>query len=64
MEQRKRLTIAVELVGNPSIIMCDEPTSGQQQAEPACKLSCNGAEHSGAHMLLCVQGWTLVLLPL
>ncbi|XP_045794563.1 ABC transporter G family member 44-like [Trifolium pratense] len=27
-EQRKRLTIAVELVGNPSIIFMDEPTSG------------------------------------
>jgi ABC-type multidrug transport system ATPase subunit len=27
-EQRKRLTIAVELVTNPSIIFMDEPTSG------------------------------------
>ncbi|XWS19045.1 hypothetical protein CRYUN_Cryun32bG0097300 [Craigia yunnanensis] len=27
-EQRKRLTIAVELVANPSIIFLDEPTSG------------------------------------
>ncbi|KAL6342007.1 hypothetical protein AAG906_038253 [Vitis piasezkii] len=27
-EQRKRLTIAVELVANPSIIFIDEPTSG------------------------------------
>ncbi|RCV33002.1 hypothetical protein SETIT_7G048300v2 [Setaria italica] len=27
-EQRKRLTIAVELVSNPSIIFLDEPTSG------------------------------------
>ena len=29
VEQRKRLTIAVELVGNPSIVFMDEPTSGQ-----------------------------------
>ncbi len=27
-EQRKRLTIAVELVANPSVIFMDEPTSG------------------------------------
>ena len=30
VEQRKRLTIAVELVANPSIIFMDEPTSGGQ----------------------------------
>ncbi len=28
-EQRKRLTIGVELVGNPSIVFMDEPTSGE-----------------------------------
>ena len=27
-EQRKRLTIAVELVSNPSVLFMDEPTSG------------------------------------
>lgn len=27
-EQRKRLTIAVELVANPSVIFLDEPTTG------------------------------------
>lgn len=27
-EQRKRLTLAVELVANPSIMFMDEPTSG------------------------------------
>ena len=27
-EKRKRLTIAVKLVANPSIIFMDEPTSG------------------------------------
>lgn len=34
VEQRKRLTIAVELVANPSIVFMDEPTSGMPV--PAC----------------------------
>ena len=29
VEQRKRLTIGVELCANPSIIFMDEPTSGR-----------------------------------
>ena len=32
VEQRKRLTIAVELVANPSIVFMDEPTSGDSSA--------------------------------
>lgn len=28
-EQLKRLTIAVELVANPSVVFMDEPTSGE-----------------------------------
>ena len=35
-EQRKRLTIAVELVANPSIVFMDEPTSGQA-CDPGCQ---------------------------
>ncbi len=34
VEQRKRLTIAVELVANPSIVFMDEPTSGEQPPSP------------------------------
>ncbi len=34
VEQRKRLTIAVELVANPSIVFMDEPTSGAQPPGP------------------------------
>ncbi len=32
VEQRKRLTIAVELVANPSAVFMDEPTSGKARA--------------------------------
>ena len=35
VEQRKRLTIAVELVANPSIVFMDEPTSVVH--EPSCR---------------------------
>ena len=34
VEQRKRLTIAVELVANPSIVFMDEPTSGMWGPPP------------------------------
>ena len=33
VEQRKRLTIAVELVANPSIVFMDEPTSGARSRQ-------------------------------
>ena len=36
VEQRKRLTIAVELVSNPSIVFMDEPTSGESPFATLC----------------------------
>jgi ABC-type multidrug transport system ATPase subunit len=32
VEQRKRLSIAVELVANPAIVLMDEPTSGMPRS--------------------------------
>ena len=44
VEQRKRLTIGVELVANPSIVFMDEPTSGQQDG---CLMSgCSRCKHT------------------
>jgi hypothetical protein len=34
LEQRKRLTIAVELVANPAALFLDEPTTGARGAGP------------------------------
>ena len=36
VEQRKRLTIAVELVANPSAVFMDEPTSGESHRYSWC----------------------------
>lgn len=36
IEQRKRLSIAVELVANPSVLFMDEPTSGKDDTIPPC----------------------------
>ena len=47
VEQRTRLTIAVELVANPSIVFMDEPTSGQCPL-PACSVQ-SAATQSCVH---------------
>ena len=44
VEQRKRLTIAVELVANPSVVFMDEPTSGQALPPPLLTLFPSQAE--------------------
>ena len=51
VEQRKRLTIAVELAANPSILFCDEPTSGL---------------HGLLHALACtaMRSWPVIALVL
>jgi len=37
LEQRKRLTIAVELVANPAALFLDEPTTGARGAGPRAR---------------------------
>ena len=50
VEQRKRLTIAVELVANPSIIFMDEPTTGESDATDA-----HSCQESASLLLLCAM---------
>lgn len=51
VEQRKRLTIAVELVANPSAVFMDEPTSGTLLLALACLQAVACTKHQLLHIL-------------
>jgi len=59
VEQRKRLTIAVELVANPSAVFMDEPTSGMSPSglaclqNVACKTSAAAHSQHPSHKMYC-----------
>ena len=63
VEQRKRLTIAVELVANPSIVFMDEPTSGWCLGFTACGhfdgSRLNDTTHNRALLLATLTGFPL-----
>ena len=53
VEQRKRLTIAVELVANPSVVFMDEPTSGGSYNTWLQLMSCTNAIRPAQSDALC-----------
>ncbi|KAK9826588.1 hypothetical protein WJX74_004476 [Apatococcus lobatus] len=56
VEQRKRLTIAVELVANPSIVFMDEPTSGLDARAAAIVMRCiKNVSRSGRSILVTIH---------
>ncbi len=55
VEQRKRLTVAVELVANPSIVFMDEPTSGEQNP-PLFPCTCQVSKPSTVFMCEPISG--------
>jgi len=62
VEQRKRLTIAVELVANPSIIFMDEPTTGenlrQTCSSPNAQWCCDRLNHLSQGSARVQSHWT------
>ncbi len=62
VEQRKRLTIAVELVANPSIIFMDEPTTGenlrQTCSSPNAQWCCDRLDHLSQGSARVQSHWT------
>ena len=59
VEQRKRLTIAVELVANPSIIFMDEPTTGLRSSQLFLSFSCSAGHllPDSLHLLHWQSAW-------
>ena len=55
VEQRKRLTIAVELVANPSIVFMDEPTSGQSSVNYSVTLFFNAPQSMASPLISLVS---------
>lgn len=53
IEQRKRLTIAVELVSNPSILFCDEPTTGLDARGASLVMSTIRATAATGRVVVC-----------
>ena len=53
VEQRKRLTIAVELVANPSVVFMDEPTSGGIFGSSLCHARMQTGLHKATPSPLC-----------
>ncbi|KAI3676032.1 hypothetical protein L1987_85628 [Smallanthus sonchifolius] len=53
IEQRKRLTIAVEVVANPSIIFMDEPTTGLDARSSAIVMRALILLKNGGRMIYC-----------
>ncbi|THU63952.1 hypothetical protein C4D60_Mb01t21280 [Musa balbisiana] len=61
IEQRKRLTIAVELVSNPSIIFMDEPTSGLDARAAAIVMrAVKNVAETGRTLILMRRGGELI----
>ena len=64
VEQRKRLTIAVELVANPSIVFMDEPTSGELHDSQKTGLIVGLVFFCTAHVIKCGYACSHVNPPL
>ena len=60
---RKRLTVGVELAANPSILFCDEPTSGKETSHFTFSFYILSTSESNYPLSPTLQGWTVFLRP-